>query len=414
MKRVRPRAGRRPSLNAFAAAASMNAFAAAASSMSAFVAAASMPPFAAGGSAMRRFAAAAAIALLLAACGGGTGSAAGADEGERGGADRGASARKEHGVPGSQRSVATDEPAPAAPGVEIGVELRDDEQRRLGLELAPLERAEYESRIEGIGLVVDVQSVVQRMSALSTAEAAAERSQAALTRARGLFKADAAVSREALETAQSQAAADAAALDLARTQAAGAFGYTAPWLDSARRDELLRALSAGRAVVIRASFPGGLPNGITSSLTVRRVGADSGSDEWTAKETWTGPADPNVPGPVLFAYLDEAGGLVAGERVVASVPDGAKLDGVIVPASSIVIAGGTAWCYLLMDGDRFVREPVDLERPFRGGYFEPNDAALGSPLEPTRPALVAGRRVVVAGAGLLLARETGGGEEEAD
>jgi hypothetical protein len=285
----------------------------------------------------------------------------------------------------------------------LGIELGADEQRQLGLEVAPLESAQYQNRIEGRGLIVDVQSVVQPMSALSTAEAAAARSQAALTRARGLFKADAAVSREALETAESQAAADAAALDLAKTEAATAFGYAAPWLDSARRDDLLHALSAGRAVVIRASFPGGLPNGVPGALTVRRVGTAGGTQTWTAAQTWLGPADPNVPGPVLFAYLDEAEGLVQGERVVASAPEGATLDGVIVPVSSIVIAGGAAWCYVLADDERYVRTSVDLDRPYDGGYFEP-----------PRPPLAPGIRVVVAGAGLLLARETGGGGEEAD
>jgi hypothetical protein len=108
-----------------------------------------------------------------------------------------------------------------------------------------------------------------------------------------------------------------------------------------------------------------------------------------------------VPGPVLFAYVEDAGDLVSGERVVASVADGPPIDGVLVPASAVVIAGGAAWSYALEAPDRFVRTPVDLDRPLGGGYFQPASANLE-----------AGESVVVGGAGLLLSAETGGAEEE--
>jgi hypothetical protein len=289
-------------------------------------------------------------------------------------------------------------PAEAAAPV-LGVTLDEDAQRKLGIAVAPLARAEYEERVDGTGLVVDVQSVIERMSALSTAEAAASQSKAALERAQGLYKADAAVSREVLEAAQSQAASDRARLDLAKTQAAVAFGYDAPWLDPKRRDPILQALTAGKAVVTRASFPGGLPKGVPDRLSLRRVGAHDGTETWASGDVWLGPADPNVPGPVLFAYVENAAALVSGERIVASVAAGGRLTGTLVPGSSVVIAGGAAWCYLREDENRFVRESVDLDRPSSGGYFQ-TDASL----EPGQP-------VVVAGAGLLLARETGGAEE---
>jgi hypothetical protein len=108
---------------------------------------------------------------------------------------------------------------------------------------------------------------------------------------------------------------------------------------------------------------------------------------------------------VLLAYVEEdASALISGERVVASVGTGQTREGVVVPGSAVVIAGGAAWCYVQEGEDHFVRERIDLDRPLGDGYFQGVDAADGR--------LVAGRRVVVSGAGLLLGAETAGGEED--
>jgi hypothetical protein len=63
-----------------------------------------------------------------------------------------------------------------------------------------------------------------------------------------------------------------------------------------------------------------------------------------------------------------------------------------------VLAGGEAWCYVAESDEVLARRRVDLARPVPQGYFQT------SGFEP-------GERVVVAGAGLLLAREIGGGAE---
>jgi len=65
-----------------------------------------------------------------------------------------------------------------------------------------------------------------------------------------------------------------------------------------------------------------------------------------------------------------------------------------------VLAGGQAWCYVRSDDEDFERIAVDLSRPVAAGYFETEG-------------FEAGQAVVVAGAGLMLAYETGGvGEED--
>ena len=285
----------------------------------------------------------------------------------------------------------------------VAVVLDAEAQRKLGVMTAAAEAADFQQTEQGSGLVLAVQAIVQAMADLASAEAAARAGAAALTRARGLFEAETAVSREVLESAERQAAVDQAALALAKAEASVAYGSGAPWLDADRRAGILARLIAGRASVIRATFPAGLGGGQVETLRVRpldRLRADQGRE---ASEVWTGPADPAVPGPTLFAYLDPAEGLVQGDRVIASVATGGAIKGVIVPASAVVIAGGEAWCYVVRDGDHFVRVAITLDRAESGGYFQAPAGATG---------LKAGTTIVIRGAGLLLARETGGAAEE--
>jgi predicted small lipoprotein YifL len=305
---------------------------------------------------------------------------------------------------GKKESGPAEQPAAESEATEgVGVELGADEQAKLGVATAALEAGQYLNTIDGQGTVLDVQPIAQTLADLTTTEAAVSASEAALKRAEGLYKADTSISQEALENARHQAAADEASLALAKTKATIASGPNAPWLDARKRQTILRKLTAGTAVVVKAGFPSGISDGKTASLTVRKVGGNPSGTSWRAGEVWSGPSDPNVPGPTLYAYVDNAEGLAQGDHVIASLSTGKALDGVIVPASAVVIAGGQAWCYLVEDADHFTRVPLDLNRPSGAGYFQPSGA---------QDALKPGAKIVVNGAGLLLARETGGGEEE--
>jgi hypothetical protein len=70
----------------------------------------------------------------------------------------------------------------------------------------------------------------------------------------------------------------------------------------------------------------------------------------------------------------------------------------VVPSSAVVLSGGEAWSYVQESDEVLTRRRVDLGRPVSQGYFQ----ASG---------FMPGEHVVVAGAGLLLAREIGGGAE---
>jgi hypothetical protein len=280
----------------------------------------------------------------------------------------------------------------------LGVELDGTEQEKLGVELGEINAAQLQPSIDGPARVLDAQAVVAAMAELAKAEADSRTSQTALQRARDLNRLDKAVSAETLEAAERDAAAAEAQLRVARARAALEFGARAPWLEAERREPLLTALSSGATVLVSASFPSGLAGADPRSLTLRRMGA-ARTDAWSAIAAWPGPADPNVPGPTLLALLPAPPGVGYGERLTASVVNGPSVAGAVVPLSAVVLAGGEPWCYVQTDAGVFERRRVSLSQPLPQGYFEETGFA-------------AGERVVVAGAGLLLAREVGGGAAE--
>ena len=278
----------------------------------------------------------------------------------------------------------------------LSVELDAEQQEKLGVETEAATAATWQPSVAGPAQVPDPQELVTAMAEQGKAEAEAHSSDAARQRARELFGADTAVSAATLETAERQAAADTAQLEVARTRAALGFGSGAPWLVASRRGAVLGALTRGNTLLVRASFPGGLPSGKPATLTLRRVG---GGDGWTASEVWSAPADPSVPGPTLLALLAGSNGLGFGERLTATVPAGETQSGAVVPASALVLAGGQAWCYVQSGEGEFTRRAIEIGRPVDSGYFQQH-------------AIAAGDRIVTAGAGLLLARELGGAPAE--
>ena len=278
----------------------------------------------------------------------------------------------------------------------LGVALNDEERGKLGVELGDITPATFQPTLDGPSQIIDAQTVVAAMADLDKATAEARTSEVALKRARDLYRADKTVSAETLEAAERQAAADQAQLAIARAHASLEFG-AAPWLAAERRDALLAALARGDTLLVSATFPSGLPAVRPANLALRRIGTEIG-EFWITTEIWSGPSDPNVPGPTLLGLLSTPHGLSYGERLIASVATGPEVSGSVVPASAVVLSGGEAWCYVEESDDVLARRRVDIGRPLPQGYFQ----ASG---------FTPGEHVVVAGAGLLLGREIGGGAE---
>ena len=95
-----------------------------------------------------------------------------------------------------------------------------------------------------------------------------------------------------------------------------------------------------------------------------------------------------------FFYLAPARpqGLLPGMNVLAYLPIGPPVQGVMVPAAAVVWWQGKAWVYVQTDPNHFVRRELSTETPVPEGWF------VGT-------GLAAGDSIVVRGAQLLLSEE---------
>jgi hypothetical protein len=297
---------------------------------------------------------------------------------------------------------AADKPEAKEDADTPGVTLKAEEMQSLGLTVQPAVEAQYRGQISGYGVVTALDTIAQADSDFLAAQATASQSQAAAARARSLATGEeAAISREQLETAESKAAADQAALALARRKSDAAFGLNAPFRDPVSRARVMRELASGAAVLVRATFPaaGGV---MPVKLIISRMGA--GAKSWTATNIWEAPADPSVPGRSFYAIV-QGSDLAQNERVTAAIPSGAPQAGVKVPAQAVVFGESEAWVYVQTGPRTFLRTKVATDRPLNTG--EGGDGYFVTGIKP-------GAKIVVDGAGLLLAHEVNPSTEAED
>jgi hypothetical protein len=96
-------------------------------------------------------------------------------------------------------------------------------------------------------------------------------------------------------------------------------------------------------------------------------------------------------------YIALGASLSGGMNIKAFLPVGKNLNGVIVPASSIVWYQGKAWIYAEKLPNKFIRAEVDVDNPVDDGFFVPTSRDKGI----INPGVI----VVKNGAQLLLSEE---------
>jgi len=351
-------------------------------------------------------------------------------------------------APGSASGVAEE----AHPADEEGVTLSAEEAGKLGIETRPAVTAAIHAEVEGYATVLSHELIAQAVADVTTAEAAVRQSHAALERIRNLANTPGAFPAESLEGAQRQAAADDAALQLARRKFSVALGLRPPW-GSATQGATLSRLANGELKLVRVTFPTGTLRGAAPrELRFEPLNSGDRPESWPADAIWDAPADAAVPGRSLFALL-KTDAVGEGEHLRAWAAGGESRNGVIVPRAAAVIHDGRYWCYVRVPApaggsageDAAAGKGVSASTAHGEGASasvgvgdsasappgERADAAAGvsanashfrrAEIDGTRAVgdgylaksgITAGDAIVVAGAGLLLARETGSSEAE--
>jgi hypothetical protein len=312
-----------------------------------------------------------------------------------------------HRTPPAENAKGVDTAQPAATaetqtedareGAE-GVTLTAEQAEKLGVATEPAKPIQYTAETSGFGIVISHDTIATAVAELTTAQAGGRQSHAALERAHRLIGTPGAMSADAVEGAARQAETDAAALALAEQRLTAIIG-TGPPGGVAKNAPTLRELASGKIKLLRATFPLGALQGPTPAtlraahLDALSPGAAHPVQGWSLKVVWGAPADATLPGRSFFGLLhnSDAG---EGERLLVWAPGaGPSQQGVLVPSDSLLISDGKYWCYLETKAYVYVRRQINPDRPVANGYF-------------VTEGIAAGDKVVTAGAGLLLARET--------
>lgn len=136
-----------------------------------------------------------------------------------------------------------------------------------------------------------------------------------------------------------------------------------------------------------------LPASAESSLPARITLEIAASTQIEARLISPFPqVDPRIQGVGLLYIVRNHLGLAPGLNLVAQIPIGRPMRGVLIPQSAIVWWQGNAWVYQQTAPDRFVRRLVPTDTPLANGLF------VSSGFSP-------GDQIVVRGAQALLSEE---------
>ncbi|CAN5205807.1 hypothetical protein BH10PSE13_BH10PSE13_00420 [soil metagenome] len=185
----------------------------------------------------------------------------------------------------------SDDGAPAAdkgapPAMDGVVTLGKSVQDNAGIRIVTLAFARAGMLRSGLARALDIGALSAIYSEISSAGAALDASRADYARQRALAAADQSASTRAVETARAQALADQARLDVAARRIGLEFGPGLSSFSPAALGDLVRAVAAGQASLIRIDFSDGpAPRGTLvqigdarESTTVRLLGAAAAAD----------------------------------------------------------------------------------------------------------------------------------------
>ena len=277
-------------------------------------------------------------------------------------------------------------------------------QKKIGIVAAALAPAVHQEEIRALGTVADLQELVDLAGRYAAAEADLAKAQASLAassaeyqRLKRLHQDQHNISDKVFQGAEAAWRSDQAqarsveragqALESAARQQWGPVLAQAMFNASPAFERLLHQ----QEVLILVTLPSDVK--LASAPATAQVRSASGTLAPASLVSASPRADPRIQG-ISFFYTaaGQGAGLLPGMDVSALLPQGPEVQGVIVPLSAVVWWEGKAWTYVEKSPGRFARREVPTGQPLEEGWF----AAKG---------LVAGDRVAVRGAELLLSEE---------
>lgn len=275
---------------------------------------------------------------------------------------------------------------------ESVVTLDQATQAKSGIAVASLGSVSQREELKAYGMVVDLQDLIDSRNSYATAKAQVEKAQVNLEASRKEYERlkalheDRNISDKTFQSAEATWRSDEASARAAETalnvmqgtirQRWG--GVIARWLfdDSKEFERLMQR----QDVLLQVTLPPA-PH-LSSAPRNARVQAPEGKLASASLVSLSPSTDPRIQG-MSFFYLAQAQAtdLLPGMNVLAYLPNGARSEGVIVPAGAVVWWQGKAWIYVQKDSDRFVRREIPTDAPVEDGWFvtkglSPNDGIV--------------------------------------
>ncbi|MDP9011919.1 MAG: efflux RND transporter periplasmic adaptor subunit [Pseudomonadota bacterium] len=274
-----------------------------------------------------------------------------------------------------------------------------------GIVLATLTAISDRPRVRAYGTVLDVGGLTDLRNTLATANAQLSKARAALevaqqdyARVKSLYDKNENVSQRVLQAAggtlraqESNTQAARAAVSAAQATALQQWGRViATWLMQAAPQ--LERLRLQEDLLVQVTLPVGQTlTDIPPEATVQAAEGPLVRAQFISVASRT---DRSIQGRSFFYRVVSANSasLLPGMNVVAFLPLGNAVQGVLAPGSAAVWLQGKPWIYVQIQPDQFARREVSTDQPAPDGWFQSHGFS-------------AGQRFVATGAQVLLSEE---------
>ena len=275
-------------------------------------------------------------------------------------------------------------------------------QVKSGISVAPLQPVSHREEVRAYGTVLQLQDLVDLRNACIAAKAQLEKSQASLEVSKKEYErlkvlhSNRNISDKAFQAAEATWTSDEVNLRAAQESLHALEGAArqkwgtvlAKWLFDG--SSAFSRLIQQQEVLIQITLPSDAH--VSSAPQDARIQLSDGKLA-SAKLVSRAPhTDPRIQGMSFFYIASGTTDFLAGMNVVAYLPVGSQIRGVIVPASAIVWWQGKAWVYVQKGEERFVRHEVSIDIPVENGWL-------------VSQGLSAEDRLAVSGTQLLLSEE---------
>jgi hypothetical protein len=289
-------------------------------------------------------------------------------------------------------------------GNEVVITLDAAAQEQSGLRTAALQQTQYPEQLRAYATVLDLQPLVDLDNSYALAKAQLGGAQAKLDASRAeferedkLFKTQTSiVTLDKLQAAESAFHTDEAALASAeaqlRTVEETAEQSWGPVLGRqlGEDNQLFTRLVRRQDYLVQVTLsPGVLVTTPPPTATIQLETGQPREIHFVSPATKT---NASIQGVSLLYSVPASSDLLPGMNVLAFVPLGSTIDGVVVPGPAIVWWQGRAWVYIRTAPSTFARKAISTDYPLpEGGYLVRT--------------LSSGTEVVVQGAQMLLSEE---------